>query len=109
MKPVHVDALGLAGPGMASWQDSLAVLADESAYRAGESPRWSTSKLLPANERRRVPMSARLALQVAEEAMTQSSLDIDSVCSVFATCSIKSRYTNPANRYASPSIEGRKN
>jgi hypothetical protein len=85
MKVVHVDAVGLAGPGMASWQDSLAVLADESAYRAGESPRC-TSKLLPANERRRVPISARLALQVAEEAMAQSSLDIDSVCSVFATC-----------------------
>ena len=85
MKVVHVDAVGLAGPGMASWQDSLAVLADESAYRAGEIPPC-TSKLLPANERRRVPMSARLALQVAEEAMTQSSLDVDSVCSVFATC-----------------------
>lgn len=85
MKSVHVDAVGLAGPGMASWQDSLAVLADESAYRAGESP-LCTSKLLPANERRRVPLSARLALQVAEEAMAQSSLDIGSVCSVFATC-----------------------
>jgi hypothetical protein len=70
---------------MASWQDSLAVLADESIYRAGESPRC-TSKLLPANERRRVSMTVRLALQVAEEAMAQSSLAIDSVCSVFATC-----------------------
>ena len=85
MKSVQVDAVGLAGPGMASWQDSLAVLADESAYRAGESPRF-TSRLLPANERRRVSLTARLALQVAEEAMAQSSLEIDSVCSVFATC-----------------------
>ena len=85
MTPVHVDAVGLAGPGMASWQDSLEVLAEESAYRTGESPRF-TSRLLPANERRRVSMTARLALQVAEEAMAQSSFDIDSVCSVFATC-----------------------
>ena len=85
MKCVHVDAMGLVGPGLASWQDSLEVLADESAYRAGESPRC-TSKLLPANERRRVSLTARLALQVAEEAMAQSSLDIASVCSVFATC-----------------------
>jgi Beta-ketoacyl synthase, N-terminal domain len=85
MKPVHVDAVGLAGPGMASWQDSLAVFADESAYRAGESPQF-TSRLLPANERRRASSTVRLALQVAEEAMAQSSLAIDSVCSVFATC-----------------------
>ena len=85
MKSVHVDAMGLAGPGLAGWQDSRAVLADRSAYRAGESPRC-TSKLLPANERRRVSSTARLALQVAEEAMAQSSLAIDSVCSVFATC-----------------------
>ena len=82
---VHVDALGLAGPGLASWQDSLTVLADESIYRTGECPRC-TSKLLPANERRRVPVTARMALQVAEEAMAQSSLALDSVCSVFATC-----------------------
>ena len=81
----HVDALGLAGPGMASWQDSIAVLAGKGTYRTGDCPRC-TSTLLPANERRRVPTSARMALQVAEEAMARSTLDIDSVCSVFATC-----------------------
>ncbi len=85
MKSVHVDAVGLAGPGLPGWQDSIAVLADESAYRAGESPPC-ISKLLPANERRRVSSTVRLALHVAEEAMAQSSLAIDSVCSVFATC-----------------------
>ncbi len=85
MTTAHVDAMGLAGPGMASWKDSIAALAHESAYRAGESPGWE-SKLLPANERRRVSATVRLALQVAEEAMAQSSLAMDSVCSVFATC-----------------------
>lgn len=85
MMSVHVDALGLAGPGLASWQDSIALLADEGSYRTGESPRC-TSMLLPANERRRLPATARMALQVAEEAMAQSSLAIDDVCSVFATC-----------------------
>jgi hypothetical protein len=83
--PVYLDAVGLAGPGLVSWRDSLAVLADESAYRVGESSRCA-SKLLPANERRRVSATVRLALQVAEEAMAQSSLAMDSVCSVFATC-----------------------
>ncbi len=85
MRSVYVDAVGLTGPGMASWPDGIKVLADESTYRAGESPRY-TPELLPANERRRVSSTVRLALKVAEEAMAQSSLDIDGVCSVFATC-----------------------
>ncbi len=84
MRSVHVDAVGLAGPGLASWPDGVKLLADESAYRTGESPRC-TSDLLPANERRRVSSTVRLALKVAEEAMAQSSLDVDAVCSVFAT------------------------
>ncbi len=85
MRCVHVDAIGLAGPGMASWPDGVKVLADERAYRIGENPRF-TSALLPANERRRISSTVRLALKVAEEAMAQSSFDIDGVCSVFATC-----------------------
>ena len=84
MSSVHVDALGLAGPGMASWADAVTMLADESSYRGGENPPCM-SKLLPANERRRVSSTVRLALKVAEEAMAQSSLAIDAVCSVFAT------------------------
>jgi hypothetical protein len=85
MTPIHLEAMGLAGPGMAGWADSIPALADESAYRTGESPGW-VSQLLPANERRRVSATVRLALQVAEEAMAQSTLAMDSVSSVFATC-----------------------
>jgi len=82
---VHLDAVGLAGPGLASWRDGVKVLADERAYRPGECPHCA-SKLLPANERRRVSSTVRLALKVAEEAMMHSSLAKEKVCSVFATC-----------------------
>ena len=85
MSIVHLDALGLAGPGMASWPDAARVLADEHGYRGGDSP-LCVPQLLPANERRRVTATVRLALKVAEEAMARSSLDGDDVCSVFATC-----------------------
>ena len=85
MSIVHVDALGLAGPGLANWHDAAPLLAEESRYRTGESPS-RTPALLPANERRRVSVTVRLALNVAEEAMASSSLPMDSVCSVFATC-----------------------
>lgn len=85
MNTLHVDALGLAGPGLASWHDAARVLVEDNGYRAGESPRCRP-ELLPANERRRVSSTVRLALKVAEEAMTSSSLPMDGVCSVFATC-----------------------
>jgi hypothetical protein len=85
MSVVHVEALGLAGPGMADWPSSIEMLADEGRYRRGEIPPC-TSQWLPANERRRVSATVRLALKVAEEAMVRSGVDIQSVCSVFATC-----------------------
>lgn len=85
MSVVHVQALGLAGPGMADWPSSVDMLAHENGYRPGEVPHC-TSQWLPANERRRVSATVRLALKVGEEAMARSGVDIHSVCSVFATC-----------------------
>lgn len=85
MTIVHLDAVGLAGPGMSSWPEGAKLLTNGSHYTGGESPSC-TPALLPANERRRVSATVRLALQVAEEAMARSSLDMDGVSSVFATC-----------------------
>ena len=38
MTTVHVDALGLAGPGLLSWHEAARLIAGESVYRVGESP-----------------------------------------------------------------------
>ena len=84
MSVVHVDSVGITGPGMASWPQALEVLADCGAYREGEVAR-STPELLPANERRRVSATVKLALKVAEEAMRNASVSMERVCSVFAT------------------------
>ncbi len=85
MNTVHVDAVGLVGPGLTSWQDAARLIAADSSYQGGECPQCRP-ELLPANERRRVTSTGRLALKVAEEAMTQSSFPMDGMCSVFATC-----------------------
>jgi hypothetical protein len=85
MRTIYLDAVGLAGPGLANWADSVSVLVDETRYASGETPRCKP-EMLPANERRRVSPTVRLALKVAEEAIAQSSFDLDAVCSVFATC-----------------------
>lgn len=85
MSTAHVEALGLAGPGLASWHEAAGLIAEDGGYRAGDCPPCKP-QLLPANERRRVTPTARLALKVAEEAMAASGLPMDGVCSVFATC-----------------------
>ena len=84
MSVVHVDSVGLTGPGLASWREALAVLAGADAYRDAEVAR-SAPELLPANERRRVSATVKLALKVAEEAMRGASLSMERACSVFAT------------------------
>lgn len=85
MTILHVDAVGLWGPGMGGWDDGADVLARRKPYRPDDVPPCN-SELLPANERRRVSATVRLALRVAEEAMARSSLDLNGICSVFATC-----------------------
>jgi hypothetical protein len=82
---LHVDAVGLSGPGMADWNDGADVVTSRKPYRPDDVPTRG-SALLPANERRRVSPTVRLALQVAEEAMARSSVDMAGICSVFATC-----------------------
>jgi len=81
---VHLDSVGVTGPGIESWSDAREALAGEGLYRVGDVAR-STSQLLPANERRRVSATVKLALKVAEEAMRNASLDMERTCSVFAT------------------------
>ena len=85
MKSAHVDAVGLLGPGLAGWSDAAEILAGRRAYTpADQAP--GKPELLPANERRRVSSTIRLALAVAEEAMRGSRFDMQDICSVFATC-----------------------
>lgn len=85
MKTAHVEAVGLLGPGLANWSDGAEVLAGRRAYAPAE-PALGRPLLLPANERRRVSATVRLALEVAEEAMSASRFDMEDICSVFATC-----------------------
>ncbi len=76
MKALAVEAVGLMAPGLAGWAASRAVLAGQRPYVAEPMPA-AMATLLPANERRRVTATIKLALQAAQEAMAQTALTSD--------------------------------
>lgn len=84
MNALAVEAVGLMAPGLAGWTTSQAVLAGQRPYVAEPMPA-AMATLLPANERRRVTATIKLALQVAQEVMAQIHLDAGTVRTVFAS------------------------
>lgn len=84
MKPLFVEALGVAAPGLAGWAQARAVLRGEQAYVAQELETYQPN-LLPPNERRRATPAVRLAFRVAEEAVTASGIPAQDLAGVFAS------------------------
>ena len=84
MNLLAVEAVGLMAPGLVGWTASQAVLAGQRSYVVEPMPA-TMATLLPANERRRITATIKLALQVAQEAMTQADLDAGTVPTIFAS------------------------
>jgi Beta-ketoacyl synthase, N-terminal domain len=84
MKAVFVEAVGLAAPGLPSWQQGSAVLRGEQPYVNTPLPPHVPA-LLPANERRRATPSIKLAFQAAEDAMQGTTLQAAHLATVFAS------------------------
>lgn len=83
MIQVHVAGIGLCGPGMADWATGCAVLRGETLFD-GELPKPAAT-ILPPAERRRCGPATRIALQVAQEAMTQAAFPPTQAAVVFAS------------------------
>ncbi|MEZ5651641.1 MAG: beta-ketoacyl synthase chain length factor [Burkholderiaceae bacterium] len=64
---VNVLGIGLVAPGIPDWQSGAAILRGERDYVPAELGRYVVD-LLPANERRRLTPTIRLALQAATDA-----------------------------------------
>jgi hypothetical protein len=84
MKAVFVEAVGLAAPGLSSWQQGAAILRGEQPYANTPLPPHVPA-LLPANERRRATPSIKLAFQAAEDAMQGTTLLAADLATVFAS------------------------
>ncbi len=84
MKPVYIESLGIAAPGLSGWTQARAVLRGDQAYAAQELEIYQPT-LLPANERRRATPAVRLAFRVAEEAVAGSTFPAQDLAGVFAS------------------------
>jgi len=81
---VAIKGIGLLAPGLLGWDTGRTVLAGLCPFQRGEIP-VPEALLLPPNERRRSSDSVRWAVHVAQEAITQSGLDPQTVRTVFAS------------------------
>jgi Beta-ketoacyl synthase, N-terminal domain len=81
---VHLDAIGLCGPGLKSWVDTLEILRGNTAFEQATTE-IAPSDYLPAAERRRVGTAVKLALAAANDALAASPYDASQLLSVFSS------------------------
>ncbi len=85
MKPLGVRGIGCVAPGLVGWPAARACLDGTTPYQAQPLPRLNPAGL-PANERRRLSATMRLALTVANEAVTAAAgVEPTSILTVFAS------------------------
>lgn len=84
MNALGIRGVGVIAPGLFGWDEACAVLGGGRAYAPGVIPRL-VPELLPAIERRRSSDSARLAISVAEQAVSFSGIEPSGLVSVFSS------------------------
>ena len=81
---VYVEGIGLQGDGLDGWEASAAILAGREDYCAAP-VNIPPITLLPANERRRMVKTVKLALAVGMQAFAQSGRDPKETATVFTS------------------------
>jgi hypothetical protein len=84
MMRVFIDGVGLLGPGLKNWPDSIATLTTNKTYVA-EPTLIRPIDMLPAAERRRAGVPIKLALAVGQEAFLHSTHDLKTTATVFTS------------------------
>lgn len=81
---IYVEAVGLAAPGLPSFNAARAVLVGDEPFCALPLEKYKPERL-PPNERRRATELVRLAFRGAEDAFAQTPLDPGACATVFAS------------------------
>ncbi|MEP6876136.1 MAG: beta-ketoacyl synthase chain length factor [Burkholderiales bacterium] len=83
---VWVQGIGLLGPGLASWASARDVMRGVQAHEGAPTVLPPPARLPPA-ERRRAGAAVKLALAIADEAVSQAQLDPATLATVFTSSS----------------------
>ena len=86
MLKVFVHSAGLLGPGLSSWAAAQDVLRGTQPHVAGKT-RLPPPACLPSAERRRAGDAIKLAMAVADEAVTMGEVDPKTLATVFTSSS----------------------
>lgn len=86
MATLHVQGIGLCGPGLASWTAALPTLSGQAPHVRQPTVVQPPARL-PAAERRRAGAAIKIALAVADEACVHSGIDPAVAATVFASSS----------------------
>jgi hypothetical protein len=81
---IHVDGIGLYGPGLNGWSAASPVLADQAAYVPAPL-QLPLLEALPPAERRRVGMAVKLSMATGLDAVREAQADASQLPSVFST------------------------
>lgn len=84
MLTAYVRGVGLLGPGLTDWKSGARVIAGEMAY-APSPTTVPAPDSLPAAERRRTGTTVKLALSVAQQAVTDVGIDPAGLPAVFSS------------------------
>lgn len=82
MNDIYLQAIGLCAPGLPNWHSGQQVLKGDIPYVAQALPQYKLP-LLQANERRRLPPAAKLALVAALEAT--HDIDVTHLATIFSS------------------------
>jgi hypothetical protein len=80
----HIEGMGLLGPGLDGWTNSVAVLQGRSAYTRQPTV-VPVPEGLPPAERRRLGLVVKLALSVGLQATSKAGVEPDALPAVFAS------------------------
>jgi len=81
---IHVDGIGLFGPGMSGWAQARAVLSAQQPLLPG-APELPPATALPPAERRRVGTAIKLAMASGFEAVQHAGADAAQLATVFSS------------------------
>ena len=81
---LSVEGIGAWGDGFQSWPELQLLLAGRTVDHAGV-VKGPKPEVIPANERRRAPLSAKLAVEVCSQAVEEAALDTATMSSVFVS------------------------